>query len=60
MYGFDKFVRFCFGCFDLTEGQILKQLMPNWLDQIELMLDKGIEKAMNQTNKKNLIQHEQD
>ena len=46
--------------FDLTEGQILKQLMPNWLDQIELMLDKGIEKAMNQTNKKNLIQHEQD
>jgi PTH1 family peptidyl-tRNA hydrolase len=46
--------------FDLTEGQILKQLMPIWLDQIELMLDKGIEKAMNQTNKKNLIQHEQD
>lgn len=45
--------------FDLTEGQILKQLMPIWLDQIELMLDKGIEKAMNQTNKKNLIQHEQ-
>jgi PTH1 family peptidyl-tRNA hydrolase len=46
--------------FDLTEGQMLKQLMPIWLDQIELMLDKGIEKAMNQTNKKNLIQHEQD
>ena len=45
--------------FDLTEGQILKQLMPIWLDQIELMLDKGIEKAMNQTNKKNLIQYEQ-
>ena len=45
--------------FDLTEGQILNQLMPIWLDQIELMLDKGIEKAMNQTNKKNLIQYEQ-
>ena len=41
--------------FDLTEGQQLKQLFPNWLDQIELMLDKGIEKAMNHTNKKNSL-----
>ena len=45
--------------FDLNEDQLLKQLFPSWLSQIELILDKGIEKAMNQTNKKNLIQHEQ-
>jgi PTH1 family peptidyl-tRNA hydrolase len=46
--------------FDLNEGQLLKQLFPSWLSQIELILDKGIEKAMNQTNKKNSLQHEQD
>ena len=46
--------------FDLNEGQLLKQLFPSWLSQIELILDKGIEKAMNQTNQKNSLQHEQD
>ena len=30
-----------------------------WIKDIRLILDEGVEKAMNQTNKRNTVEHEQ-
>ena len=51
---------FVLGQFDASEVQILEQNFPHWLKNIELVFDKGIEIAMNQTNKKNAVKNEQD
>ena len=50
---------FVLGRFDLSEQQILNQMFVHWLQDIRLILDEGVEKAMNQTNKRNTVEHEQ-
>lgn len=51
---------FVLGSFDPSEVRILEQKFPHWLKNIELVVDKGIDIAMNQTNKKNAVKNEQD
>ena len=50
---------FVLGRFDLSEQQILNQMFLYWIQDIRLILDEGVEKAMNQTNKRNTVEHEQ-
>ena len=50
---------FVLGRFDLSEQQILNQMFVHWVQDIRLILDEGVEKAMNQTNKRNTVEHEQ-
>ena len=50
---------FVLGRFDLSEQQILNQMFVHWIQDIRLILDEGVEKAMNQTNKRNTVEHEQ-
>ena len=50
---------FVLGRFDLSEQQILNQMFVHWVQDIRLILDEGVEKAMNQTNKRNIVEHEQ-
>lgn len=51
---------FVLGSFDPSEVRILEQKFPHWLKSIELVVDKGIDIAMNHTNKKNAVKNEQD
>ena len=51
---------FVLGSFDPSEVRILEQKFPHWLKNIELVVDKGIDIAMNHTNKKNAVKNEQD
>jgi len=50
---------FVLGRFDHSEQQILDQMFTHWIKDIRLILDEGVEKAMNQTNKRNTVEHEQ-
>ena len=50
---------FVLGRFDLSEQQILNQMFVHWVQDIRLILDEGVEKAMNQINKRNTVEHEQ-
>ena len=50
---------FVLGRFDHSEQPILDQMFPHWIKDIRLILDKGVEKAMNQTNKRITVEHEQ-
>lgn len=50
---------FVLGRFDLSEQQILDQMFTHWIEDVRLILGEGIEKAMNQTNKRNTVEHEQ-
>jgi len=50
---------FVLGRFDLSEQQILNQMFVHWIQDIRLILDEGVEKAMNQTNKRNTVEYEQ-
>ena len=50
---------FVLGRFDLSEQQILNQMFAHWIQDVRLILDEGVEKAMNQTNKRNIVEHEQ-
>ena len=50
---------FVLGRFDQSEQQILNQMFTHWIKDVILILDEGIEKAMNQTNKRNTVEHEQ-
>ena len=50
---------FVLGRFDQSEQQILNQMFTHWIKDVRLILDEGIEKAMNQTNKRNTVEHEQ-
>ena len=54
-----KLSDFVLGRFDKSEQQILNQMFPHWIKDLILILDEGIEKAMNQTNKRNTVEHEQ-
>lgn len=54
-----KLSDFVLGRFDKSEQQILNQMFPHWIKDVILILDEGIEKAMNQTNKRNTVEHEQ-
>lgn len=49
---------FVLGQFEPSEGELLNQLFPQWIRAIQLIIDKGIEKAMNQTNQKQTKQIE--
>ena len=50
---------FVLGRFDHSEQPILDQMFTHWIKDIRLILDEGVEKAMNQTNKRNTVEHEQ-
>lgn len=50
---------FVLGRFDQSEQQILNQMFTHWIKDVRLILDEGIVKAMNQTNKRNTVEHEQ-
>ena len=50
---------FVLGRFDLSEQQILNQMFAHWIQDVRLILDEGVEKGMNQTNKRNTVEHEQ-
>ena len=45
--------------FDQSEQQIINQMFTHWIKDVRLILDEGIEKAINQTNKRNTVEHEQ-
>ena len=47
------------GRFDLSEQQILDTMFTHWIEDVRLILGEGIEKAMNQTNKRNTVEHEE-
>jgi PTH1 family peptidyl-tRNA hydrolase len=50
---------FVLGRFDLSEQQILDTMFTHWIEDVRLILGEGIEKAMNQTNKRNTVEHEE-
>lgn len=50
---------FVLGRFDLSEQQVLDLMFTQWIEDVRLILGEGIEKAMNQTNKRNTVEHEQ-
>lgn len=50
---------FVLGRFDLSEQKVLDLLFTQWIEDVRLILGEGIEKAMNQTNKRNTVEHEQ-
>lgn len=56
---------FVLGEFDYYENQIIQLLIPEWIQELKLIIENGVEKAMNQINKKkkdnieNKIKHEQ-
>lgn len=50
---------FVLGRFDLSEQQILDLMFTHWIEDVRLILGEGIEKAMNQTNKRNTVEHEE-
>ena len=50
---------FVLGRFDHSEQPILDQMFTHWIKDIRLILDEGVEKAMNQTNKRITVEHEQ-
>ena len=50
---------FVLGRFDQSEQQILNQMFSLLVKDVKLILDEGIEKAMNQTNKRNTVEREQ-
>ncbi|MAV39520.1 MAG: aminoacyl-tRNA hydrolase [Puniceicoccaceae bacterium] len=47
---------FVLGQFEPSEVELLNQLFPQWVRAIQLIMDKGIEKAMNQINQKRIEQ----
>jgi PTH1 family peptidyl-tRNA hydrolase len=47
------------GRFDLSEQQILDTMFTHWIEDVRLILGEGIEKAMNQTNKRSTVEHEE-
>tara|TARA_B100002019_G_scaffold99684_1_gene85849 strand:+ start:924 stop:1562 length:639 start_codon:yes stop_codon:yes gene_type:complete len=49
---------FVLGQFEPSEVKLLNHLLPQWIRSIQLIMDKGIEKAMNQTNQKQTEQTE--
>ena len=50
---------FVLGRFDLSEQHILNHMFIYWVHDIRLILGEGVEKAMNQTNKRNTDEYEQ-
>lgn len=50
---------FVLGRFDLSEQQVIDLMFTQWIEDVRLILGEGIEKAMNQTNKRNTVEHEQ-
>ena len=50
---------FVLGRFDLSEQHILNHMFIHWVHDIRLILGEGVEKAMNQTNKRNTDEYEQ-
>ena len=50
---------FVLGRFDVSEQPILDQMFIHWIKDLRLILDEGVEKAMNQTNKRNTVENEQ-
>jgi PTH1 family peptidyl-tRNA hydrolase len=50
---------FVLGRFDHFEQPILDLMFTHWIKDIRLILDEGVEKAMNQTNKRITVEHEQ-